>query len=587
MNGSLDKIKEILETLPPDQCCRILTSTVDDSVPLSIALEQKNIKISNYLFQLSSRQEHHERSDSWNKGVHPLINAMKSGFIDMIYLISRNLWDINDCISGPYTPLIQAVFSKDIRCVRLILLLGGNINKPCLNGVSPLIISIFDSKICSFLLSQNADINHQDSYGDTALHIATSEKQIETVRILIDSDADVRIRNNDGLMPLMIASVNISHQCVLDLCELNDYSQIEKIEALEVLSACLVGYGSPDISYWFRALEMRNPRFPKIRNFPTENILDFSREFTKKKELESLQADQLKLAFQGILVIERILGRNNFVYLRQLLQTTLIAKDENKMEKVQQLTDYILQYCQEASAYIICSCSNFFKILFTEIFLNGSPENIFENGAFDLFKIIARATAEMWFLVKDKFYQTPFTEHIQYSELADTFLYITSRIGNMNLPEQYEGKFSEVVVQLVREDPRFIRNRSLLHRVINLTMTEAWASVKLIRLLLESGADVNSKDYFRRTPLLYTIVYGPDDCVQKIVELLIEYKCHLDYRDHEGFSPVDLPRWASISVFPRSPRSLQCLGVEVILDNQIEYEGVLSEEQRIFIDLHR
>ena len=204
----------------------------------------------------------------------------------------------------------------------------------------------------------------------------------------------------------MVASVNINYQTVQDLCELDEYSQKEKIEALEILSACLVGCGCPNISYWFRALEMRNPRFPKIIHFPTQNILDFSREFTTKEDLESLQADKLKLAFQGILVIDRILGRNNVVYLRQLLQTAFIAKGEN-MLKVQQLIDYILQYCQVTSGYIICSCLHYLKILFTEIFSNGNPGNIFENGTFDLFKIIARATAEMWFLVKDKFYRTP------------------------------------------------------------------------------------------------------------------------------------------------------------------------------------
>ena len=174
----------------------------------------------------------------------------------------------------------------------------------------------------------NANINHQDDDGNTALHQAATEKQNETAKILIEAEADVRIRNKNGMTPLMLASVFINQQLIVNLLKHAKYSQLERIEALEVLSACLVGYGSPNISYWFIAIEMRNPRFPKTLDVSTTAVLDFSREFTMRNELESLLEDHLKVAFQGILVIERILGRNNFVYLRQLLQTTMIAKDE-------------------------------------------------------------------------------------------------------------------------------------------------------------------------------------------------------------------------------------------------------------------
>ena len=577
----------MLENLQPDQCTRILTSTINDCVPLSFALRHNKIEISNYFFQLSSLQGHRERSDSWNSGFHPLTNAMIAGSIEMIYLISRNMWDINDYINGRYTPLLHAVFSRDIRYVRLILLLGADINKPGLNGISPLIASPFCSNICSFLLSRNANVNHQDNDGNTALHQAASGKHTESAKILINAEVDVRIRNRDRMMPLMLASIHYNHQTVLELCELGEYSDLEKIEALEVLSACFVGCGSPNVSYWFQALEMRNPRFPKLRDVPTENILDFSHEFCTRNELESLQGEPLKLAFQGILVIERILGRNSFVYLRILLQTTLIAKDEKKLEKVQQLIGYIVNYCQGKPAHIISSCSHYFKILSTELFSNSNPENIFENGAFDLFKIIARATEEIWHTMKNKCSLTLGIDHFNYSKLTDTFLYIAEIIKNMNLSEDYERQFSEVMVKLVKEDPRYTHHQSLLHRVVRTSQTEAWASIKLIRLLLKSGADINSKDYFRSTPLMYAFMYRPDNHIQEILELFLEYKCHLDCRNNEGFSVMDFTRWASLSFLPRSPRSLQCLAVEVILDSQIEYEVALSERLKIFVDLHR
>ena len=577
----------MLERLPPEQCLKIFNSTIYDRLPLSWALEHKKIVISQYLLNLSSIQDQRERSEGWNRGFHPLMNALESGSSWMVFEIARNLWDINAFIRGPYTPLFHAVKTAEISYAGLILLLGGNINKPCLNGISPLIASISNRNMCSFLLALNANINHQDDDGNTALHLAAAQMKNGTAKILIEAEADVRISNKKGMTPLMLASVNINQVLVMDLWEHAEYSQLERIEALEVLSACLVGYGSPNISYWFRALEMRNPRFPKILDVPTTEVLDFSREFTMTNELESLQADHLELTFQGILVIERILGRNNFVYLRQLLRTTLIAKEENKLEKCQQFTDYILQYCQEAPADIIAECSYFFDTFFIEIFSNDSLRNIFENSAFHLFKIIARATTETWFSVKEKYYRTPYVENSCYAGLADTFLYIAENINNMNLAELYKRQFNEVVIELVRADIRFIFDQSLLHRTLYFTSEKPWASVELIRLLLKSGADINSKDYFRRTPLIYALTFGPDNCIREILKLLVEYKCHLDCRDCEGFSALDFPRWTNLAILPRNPLSLECLAAEVILDYRIEYEGTLFEGLIDFLELHR
>ena len=543
----------MIEKLPPDQCRRLMTSTIYHRLPFTLALEHKKMEIAWYFFCLSSRLKLHVRSESWNNGIHPLIYALKTNCFRMVFRISRNLSDINSCICGPYTPIFHAIDSGNIIYVRLILFLGGDINKPHLNGVTPLIFSIFSSKICSFLLSQNAKINHQDNDGNTALHLAAANDRIECAKILIDADVDVRIRNKAGMMPLMVASININHKTVMDLCELSEYSQIEKIEALEVLSACYIGYGFTYKSYWFQSLQMRADKFPKSTEYPTQKLLDFSKEFRTKKELERLKKDQLKLAFQGVLVIERILGRNSFVYLRLLLQTTLIAKAENKLEKFQQLIDYIVEYCQEAPVLIISHCSEVFSKLFTEIFSNDNPGNIFENGVFALYKIISRATKEMWLFVKDPFYQTPFIEHAQYSRLADTFLYITAKIRNMNLPEDHAGQFRDVVAQLVKEDILFIHYHSLLHRAVKSAEKETWPSVELIRLLLESGANVNSVDFFKKTPVMYALMYESDH-TRAIIELFQEYNCNLDCKDNEGFTTRDFPNWAKQSILPRNSR---------------------------------
>lgn len=48
------------------------------------------------------------------------------------------------------------------------------------------------------LLDKQAVLDHVNNRGNTALHIASSYGNVKVVELLLDSGANVRIRNNEG-----------------------------------------------------------------------------------------------------------------------------------------------------------------------------------------------------------------------------------------------------------------------------------------------------------------------------------------------------------------------------------------------------
>ena len=572
-------ILKIFQTLLPEQYTRILNFTKNGCTLLFLAVKQNKVEISSYLLQVSLRQDRRKMCETWKRSRHPLMAALGTNNPYLIELISISMWDINDYLFYPYTPLMLAICSGKIWLVRLLVNLGANTNFTTFYGCSLLMVSTLNSDICQFFVSMNLDLDHQDDYGDTALHIAVFGSYIESVKILVNAGANVRIRNVAGMTPLMLAIVTMNIPAIIYLYGNPGYSELDQKEAIKVFNACLVFNEQSVIRESVRVLGIKYS-FVKNSFFPSQRTPDFS----TRAELSRQRKNPLQLAIQGISVIERIFGRNNSIYLRVLLQTALIAKHGSNFQKVRQLIDNIEEYCQVNFLTFVPVCSSFFKILFNELAADHDPENIFKNGGFKIFKILAQSTGKNCFF-QHRLLNTPYVNDRRYTQLVDILLYMAHIIRKKTLPEAYLPQFYQTVQKLVVEDPRVVNQQSLLHHAIKLHKTESWSSVPLIRLLLECGADVDAKDYFRRTPLMYALKHSLDDNNHEVVLLLLEYGCHLDCRDSEGFSAMESTIWTRLPI-PRNPRSLQCHAAEVILDHKIHYEGELHDILKNFLSLH-
>ena len=62
----------------------------------------------------------------------------------------------------------------------------------------------------------NQDINAQNNDGSTPLHVGIDSKNYMGVNILLDTNANVNIKDNFGCTPLLTLAKTVSHYAVLN-----------------------------------------------------------------------------------------------------------------------------------------------------------------------------------------------------------------------------------------------------------------------------------------------------------------------------------------------------------------------------------
>jgi ankyrin repeat protein len=124
--------------------------------------------------------------------------------------------DINSAADNGDTPLHHASSHGVKTLLSLLLDRGANVNAVNNQGYTPLMHLLgarrrpsTPASVSSILIQRNADLNIQNSNGNTALHIMmcswTFRADAEIVTLLVDNDADIFARNKFGLTPADIA----------------------------------------------------------------------------------------------------------------------------------------------------------------------------------------------------------------------------------------------------------------------------------------------------------------------------------------------------------------------------------------------
>ncbi len=105
-----------------------------------------------------------------------------------------------------------------------------DVNQKTQWGVSPLQCASLcgHSNIVKILLEHGADVNYADTAGNTALHRAVKNEDIQTVGILLEAGADVNCANKHGETPLHTAVFDENVQCITAL--LNAGADINKTD---------------------------------------------------------------------------------------------------------------------------------------------------------------------------------------------------------------------------------------------------------------------------------------------------------------------------------------------------------------------
>ena len=101
--------------------------------------------------------------------------------------------------------LLEASEEGDINKVKQLIESGANVNHANNYGSTPLIWAR-NLEMVKYLIENGANVNHANNFGSTPLRLASENGHFDIVKYLTEHGANVNHADNDGFTPLMFAS---------------------------------------------------------------------------------------------------------------------------------------------------------------------------------------------------------------------------------------------------------------------------------------------------------------------------------------------------------------------------------------------
>ena len=216
---------------------------------------------------------------------------------------------------------------------------GADVKEAGPNGNTPLLAAALsgfkEPSLVAYLLDKGADPNAKNSLGSTALHFAAANGCLETVEELVRYGAQLEVVDAEGMTPLQRACCACHDEVVEWIIAQADCSREQKIDALELLGASHATLiDIEDIEYPSEGeSEGENDdvdnasiqhgyqlmlRAMKDRFSPPENILKnvkpsfavYSNQLESQsiEELEALSNNNESICMEGFIIRDRVLG---------------------------------------------------------------------------------------------------------------------------------------------------------------------------------------------------------------------------------------------------------------------------------------
>ena len=147
-----------------------------------------------------------------NTGITPLHVAAAQKSCDAIKMLIENGADVALCDMDNEPPLFPGISNKLNFDILKLLITGetAQIENTSRETCLHIAARVGYADAISYLIEYGANVHACDEKGNTPLHAAVVAKQKESVKLLLEHDADPLCRNNENMSPYVLCTGNIS-----------------------------------------------------------------------------------------------------------------------------------------------------------------------------------------------------------------------------------------------------------------------------------------------------------------------------------------------------------------------------------------
>uniref|UniRef100_A0A8C1YWH0 Fem-1 homolog A n=1 Tax=Cyprinus carpio TaxID=7962 RepID=A0A8C1YWH0_CYPCA len=601
-DGKLKLIQKLLSNKSPEELEALAEEKTQGGTPLLIASRYGHLEVVEYLLEHCKAGVELGGAVSFDgetiEGAPPLWAASAAGHLPVVKTLLKHGASVNSTTLTNSTPLRAACFDGHLEIVRYLVEHHADMEVANRHGHTCLMISCYKGhkEIARFLLERGADVNRRSVKGNTALHDCAESGSLEIMKMLLKGGARME-RDGYGMTPLLAASVTGHTNIVEYLLHQPRAAREHRIDALELLGATFVDKKRDllgGVRYWRRAMELRQGEksLSKPAPGPPVPAYDCAREVCTAEELEALVTDPDEMRMQALLIRERILGPSHPDTSYYIRYRGAVYADSGDFERCIKLWKYALDMQQsnlDPLSPMTASSFLSFAELFSFVLQDRAKGRVARVTFQDLMGVLGKSVREVERAVaqRDSPPETP-----QFTKALSIILHLLFLLEKLECAPEQEHQKRRTVYRLLKLSPRARSGYTPLHMAVDKDTTTVgrypvgrFPSLSVARLLLECGADVDSRDCENNTPLHVAAANG----CPEIMAALIRAGAHFDATNAQrktAYELLDEQSSGRHALHPLSYVTLQCLAARAVERHRLPYRGLISEEMEAFIELH-